>query len=100
LSFSLLSHDGVAGAEDCWMQPTYALSQPTFALSQPTFAIGKTLGWVFHISNGLNNRVSNDKSGLFVKKWVSLLKRTNYNPNSNPIGSEKSRKTAKSIENR
>ena len=83
MSISLLSHDGVAGAEHCWMQPG-------FALSQPGFAIGKTLRWVLHISNGLNNRVSIDKSGFFVKKRVSLLKRTNSNPNSNPIGSEKS----------
>ena len=63
MSFSLLSHGGVAGAEHCWMQPG-------FALSQPGFAIEKTLRWVLHISNGLNNRVSIDISAFFVKKAV------------------------------
>ena len=68
MSFNLLSHDGVAGAEHCWIQPG-------FALSQPGLAIEKTQRWVLHISNGLNNRVSNDKSGFSVKKWVFSIEK-------------------------
>ena len=68
MSFSLLSHDGVAGAEHCWMQPG-------FAFSQPGFAIEKTLRWVLHISNGQNNRASIDKSGFFVKKRVFSIEK-------------------------
>ena len=64
MSFSLLSHDGVAGAG--------ALLDATQFCTTTRFF---TLRWVLHISNGLNNRVSNDISGFFVKKRVFSIEK-------------------------
>ena len=61
MSFSLLSHDGVAGAEAL-------LDKTNFALSHPDLAIEKNQKLVFLISNGQNNRASIDRAWFFCKK--------------------------------